>query len=111
FPFLDRDFSSVAELLLVPNCPPGLFTKKFAEDTGLPDPNLVPPGPFRAPYPLATPPPTIADPDDPTEIPDAPDLQEPHPYPYLPHKFYYGAQDDGTGTGNLIPVRWYQMLE
>ena len=31
FPFLDRDFTSVAELLLVPGCPPGLFTKQFAE--------------------------------------------------------------------------------
>ena len=29
--FNDRDFSSVAELLLVPGCPPGLFTKQFAE--------------------------------------------------------------------------------
>ncbi|WP_152053269.1 hypothetical protein [Tautonia marina] len=31
FPFNDRDFMSVAELLLVPACPPGLFTKQFAE--------------------------------------------------------------------------------
>ena len=31
FAFNDRDFSSVAELLLVPGCPPGLFTKQFAE--------------------------------------------------------------------------------
>ncbi|MEW4568754.1 hypothetical protein AB1L88_12885 [Tautonia sp. JC769] len=31
FPFNDRDFMSVAELLLVPACPPGLFTKHFAE--------------------------------------------------------------------------------
>ncbi len=31
FPFNDRDFSSVAELLLVPGCPPGLFTKQFVE--------------------------------------------------------------------------------
>ena len=29
--FNDRDFSSVAELLLVPGCPPGLFTKQFVE--------------------------------------------------------------------------------
>ncbi len=31
-PFNDRDFSSVAELLLVPGCPPGLFTKQFIEE-------------------------------------------------------------------------------
>ncbi len=32
FPFHDRDFSNVAELLLVPGCPPGLFTKQFVEE-------------------------------------------------------------------------------
>jgi hypothetical protein len=31
FPFNDRDFTSVAELLLVPGCAPGLFTKQFVE--------------------------------------------------------------------------------
>ena len=31
FLFNDRDFTSVAELMLVPGCPPGLFTKQFAE--------------------------------------------------------------------------------
>ena len=31
-PFHDRDFTSVAELLLVPGCPPGLFTKQFVEE-------------------------------------------------------------------------------
>ena len=31
FPFHDRDFTSVAELMLVPGSPPGLFTKQFAE--------------------------------------------------------------------------------
>ncbi|MDR3620331.1 MAG: hypothetical protein P4L85_13355 [Paludisphaera borealis] len=31
FVFNDRDFTSVAELSLVPGCPPGLFTKLFAE--------------------------------------------------------------------------------
>ena len=31
-PFHDRDFASVAELLLVPGCPPGLFTKQFVEE-------------------------------------------------------------------------------
>jgi hypothetical protein len=31
FPFHDRDFQSVAELLLVPGVSPGLFTKRFVE--------------------------------------------------------------------------------
>ena len=31
FAFNDRDFTSVFELTLVPGCPPGLFTKQFAE--------------------------------------------------------------------------------
>ena len=31
-PFHDRDFNNVAELLLVPGCPPGLFTKQFVEE-------------------------------------------------------------------------------
>jgi len=31
FPFHDRDFTSAFELTLVPGCPPGLFTKQFAE--------------------------------------------------------------------------------
>ncbi len=30
--FNDRDFASVAELLMVPGCPPGLFTKQFVEE-------------------------------------------------------------------------------
>ncbi len=29
--FNDRDFTSVAEVTLVPGCPPGLFTKQFVE--------------------------------------------------------------------------------
>ena len=33
--FHDRDFQSVAELMMVPACPPGLFTKQFVE---LPNP-------------------------------------------------------------------------
>jgi hypothetical protein len=37
-PFHDRDFQSVAELTLVPGCPPGLFTKQFVE-TAPPLPN------------------------------------------------------------------------
>ena len=32
FAFLDRDFTSVIELTMVPGCPPGLFTKLFLEN-------------------------------------------------------------------------------
>ena len=59
FPFNDRDFTSVAELMLVPGCPPGLFTKQFVElapmppsttavaspPTSFPVPSLMPPNP------------------------------------------------------------------
>jgi len=31
FSFNDRDFTSVVELMMVPSCSPGLFTKQFAE--------------------------------------------------------------------------------
>ncbi len=53
FPFNDRDFTSVAELLLVPGCSPGLFTKQFVEFApnagnvstifGMVTPTVVPP--------------------------------------------------------------------
>ena len=36
FPFNDRDFTSVAELTLVPGCPPGLFAEQFVELTPMP---------------------------------------------------------------------------
>jgi hypothetical protein len=39
-PFHDRDFQSVAELMLVPGIPPGLFAKQFVEVA--PDPSVTP---------------------------------------------------------------------
>jgi hypothetical protein len=63
-PFHDRDFSSVAELLLVPGCPPSLFTKQFLEK--LPPNGTTYQGPWskdpnpknnNADYPYVTPPP------------------------------------------------------
>ena len=56
-PFHDRDFTGVAELTLVPGCPPGLFTKQFAEFAPsqnifpLVQPKLAPPP---IPQPFAT---------------------------------------------------------
>jgi large repetitive protein len=111
FPFNDRDFTSVVELLMVPGCSPGLFTKQFAE--------LVPPilasyaganayaytlPPPPAPGPLtsdatlwtttawkqgATPP--LA----PTQFAGN---AAPHTFPYLNDEFFY------TGSGEPVPA-------
>jgi len=51
-PFHDRDFTGVAELMLVPGCPPGLFTKQFVEFA----PSQANASIFTAVMPLATPP-------------------------------------------------------
>ena len=75
-PFLDRDFTSPAELVLVPRCAPGLFTKKFVEQA--PPIPIPPPGaPFVTP-PLVQPPPLRT-------IPDA----IPQAHPYLADEFFY----------------------
>ena len=55
FPFHDRDFTGVAELLLVPGCPPGLFTKQFAEFA----PSQSNSGLFAQVQPQSAPPPII----------------------------------------------------
>jgi hypothetical protein len=54
-PFHDRDFTGVAELMLVPGCPPGLFTKQFAEFA----PSRSNSGLFAQVQPLSVPPPII----------------------------------------------------
>jgi large repetitive protein len=84
-PFHDRDFTSVAELLMVPGCPPGLFTKKFVE---------LPPSPtFPASTRNPVPPPTA---------PTAPAAftAAPRTYPYLVDNFYY------TATTEYKPPQW-----
>ncbi len=96
-PFLDRDFASVAELLLVPDCPPALFTKKFAENSDLP----VAGQPFPPPYPYTTPPTTANN----STLPQVADLPDPHPYPYIPQNFHYYGSQSGEKTA------WYMMLE
>ena len=76
FPFHDRDFSSVAELLLVPCCPPGLFTKRFVEN-----PPPIAPGPASiSPPALRAPAPPNAGSPFPAGIP--------HTFPYLADEFY-----------------------
>ena len=54
FPFHDRDFTGVAELMLVPGCPPGLFTKQFAEFS----PSGTTSGYFKQVVPRLAPPPS-----------------------------------------------------
>ena len=60
FPFHDRDFTGVAELMLVPGCPPGLFTKQFAEFA----PSRTSSGFFNQVVPQSAPPPIITPFDD-----------------------------------------------
>src|SRR5579883_2993426 len=82
-PFNDRDFTSVAELLMVPGCPPGLFTKMFCE--------TVPPVTASTLY--TTPPGTTAGaPAAPTTFAAttaSPPI--PHTFPYLVDEFFYTA--------------------
>jgi large repetitive protein len=110
-PFLDRDFTSLAELLLVPRCAPGLFTKRFAEQA--PPLPLPPSG-----APFVTPP----------SVRPAP-LRVvldtiPQTYPYLADEFFYtGASESAVPLGNLPPTEngayvggpsgagWHKMLE
>jgi hypothetical protein len=110
FIFHDRDFSNVAELMLVPGCPPGLFTKQFVE---LPPmvPSVTPvinASGFYTNFPVpGTPGTTFPPPNPPTPTasataapavpnaysytaPTAGPLQ-PHTYPYLVDKFFYSG--------------------
>ena len=132
FPFNDRDFTSVAELMLVPGCPPGLFTKQFVElapmppstravastPTSFPVPSLMPPNPS-AGAPAAF-----------TAAPTSPNVavafaaaQQPHTYPYLVDKFFYSGYG-GPVAGATIPPAdpggvvdgpgadgWFKMFE
>jgi hypothetical protein len=133
--FLDRDFQSVAEVLMVPVTPPGLFTKKFVEN--------APPAIYTFPIPYAItqdpPSPTVP----PRQIADVKSVALPFPvrtndgdltrskivartYPYLSDKFYYSGQTDATHPGiNWLIARrrdfgtqggwtsagWHKMLE
>ncbi len=120
--FLDRDFESVAELLLVPTVAPGLFTKQFVENTTPQDPStasalVYPNGPW-LPGPGAT-----TKNNDPLKFPyrapstalTAPgqyeegkrlvDADGPHAYPFLADSFFYTADGQSTtdGTG-VVPT-------
>jgi hypothetical protein len=117
-PFHDRDFQSVAELLLVPACPPGLFTKQFVAHATAQNENIpIPPhdsGTFPN-KPIDLTPPSGAEAGD--RLPG----NVPHTYPYLADKFFYSpdGQDtrDNPGSGNPPLVGgptgmgWHKMLE
>ena len=122
FPFNDRDFTSVAELLMVPGCPPGLFTKQFAEFapsssnvtsifsqvSPLPSPltstqlKVLPVAPSTASNTFNAVPPTN-------------NPLTPHTFPYLVDKFFYTGASPTSATTSLFgdPTGdgWFKMFE
>jgi hypothetical protein len=137
FVFFDRDFQSVAELLMVPVNPPGLFTKHFVEKQPEVSPNIpqspggmppdiwIPPAPHAnadGTFPYKAPPPTEPAVDEETgdDLPD----DEPHSYPYLSDNFFYSGEGQDTadnattatppGTGPVAGghtgAGWHRML-
>ncbi len=118
FVFHDRDFQSVAELMLVPCCPPGLFTKQFAEQPNGAGTNAVPlPGTASGKWPNVSVPlqtPT----NDPKSTnynsgnpPNYPKMEanplpanQPHVYPFLTDKFFHTAdgQDFADNPINAV---------
>ncbi|APW62604.1 hypothetical protein [Paludisphaera borealis] len=112
FVFNDRDFTSPAELMLVPGCPPGLFTKLFVEaeptasNTGVYFNRAASPG---DPPPSTTSPVTLG-----LALP-----AEPQTYPYLVDQLFYSSASlakNGNPT-TWDPVAgpssggWYKMFE
>ena len=127
FPFNDRDFTSVAELMLVPGCPPGLFTKQFVE--------LAPMPPSTTTTPTVRPPADafpVPTPSRPTRRHDARrspaphaasgaqrrgrvprghrrdrtptgTVAQPHTYPYLVDKFFYSGYGGPASHHATIP--------
>ena len=137
FPFNDRDFTSVAELMLVPGCPPGLFTKQFVELAPMPPSTKAvasPPTSFPVPS-LMPPNPSAGAPAAFTAAPKSPNVAvafpagsitavaQPHTYPYLVDKFFYSGYG-GPVAGATIPPAdpggvvdgpgadgWFKMFE
>ncbi|MFO0889280.1 MAG: hypothetical protein U0790_09090 [Isosphaeraceae bacterium] len=113
FPFNDRDFTSVAELLLVPGCPPGLFTKQFAELA--PSKQNVANNLGKV-QPLTTPSvATLAAPANASQ-PFSVASATPHAFPYLVDRFFYTAASPATvptnpAFGDQSGDGWYRMFE
>ena len=131
FPFNDRDFTSVAELMLVPGCPPGLFTKQFVELAPMPPsttttptsppvtfpvPAVIPTNPNAAigypPVPFTGTPPVV--PNAAVAFPAAAGgaapagtVAQPHTYPYLVDKFFYSGYGGPVATATIpSPPIW-----
>jgi hypothetical protein len=93
--FNDRDFASVAELMMVPSCAPGLFTKQFGE--------MAPPITVTAPKaaPFNTLPATWTGTTwaQGTAFPNLFKANgAPHPFPYLNDEFFYSGAVEPRGT-------------
>jgi hypothetical protein len=118
-PFHDRDFTSVAELLVVPGCPPGLFTKVFVETNNPNSPltTAIPNGPpeTAASYSIANFGRAHAATTSPAAV---------HSFPYLNDEFFYTAASVVPFTNpptNAAPYPasiggytgdgWFKMLE
>ncbi len=117
FPFHDRDFTGVAELMLVPGCPPGLFTKQFAEFA----PSRTSSGNFKQVQPQSAPPGKA-----PQSFATAAQafvtssVVNPMPvhntFPYLVDRFFYtgassAADTGGTLVGSPTGDGWFKMFE
>jgi hypothetical protein len=125
FPFHDRDFTSVAELTLVPGCPSGLFTKQFAETA--PSAAFVNGAPVTAAtfiYPIVPKPSTTQASNYASAPFPAPSATVPtKSFPYLSDKFFYSSASPTfngvplTGVGSWDPVSgassggWFKMFE
>ena len=115
FPFHDRDFTGVAELMLVPGCPPGLFTKQFAEFA----PSRSSSGIFAQVQPQPAPPPIImpfATAATAFVTGSAANPMPAHTFPYLVDKFFYtgassAADTGGTLVGGPTGDGWFKMFD
>ena len=115
FPFHDRDFTGVAELMLVPGCPPGLFTKQFAEFA----PSRTSSGLFAQVRPQSAPPSII------TAFKTAATAfvtgstvnpVPAHTFPYLVDRFFYTGASSAADTGGTLVSSptgdgWFKMFE
>ncbi len=132
FTFLDRDFTSVFELAMVPGCAPGLFTKQFAEFA----PSAANKAAFDA---VAAAPPVTPALARPAVLPvgssatiagigrsnvfsarraSTADPVEPHTFPYLVDRFFYTAAGNlgtsdtlNSSVGGYAADGWHRMFE
>ncbi len=114
-PFHDRDFNGVAEVLLVPGSPPGLFTKQFAEFA----PSRTTSGVFAQVQPQQAPPSIItpfATASSPFVTGSTVNPMPSHTFPYLVDRFFYSggsiaADSGGTLVGSPTGDGWFKLLE